>query len=198
MKKVCFVVSHLGSGYSDLLRVLNRNPRCEFHDSGSQYEGPTSVEWMFRRGHKCRDSSAVYGDSLVYNMQLSSRRFYESCRFIYLIRPARASLNAISALGLGYSEKSASSYYRFRLRRMCEMAKRTPDSVFLTWDDLAKGIAFPMIEEYLGLKDELRAEYEEFMAEETDEFSERLTRECQDAYERYYYYLSNLKLRRAI
>lgn len=197
LKKVCFVVSHLGSGYSDLLRVLNRNPRCEFYDSGSQYDGPLALEWMFRRGHKCRDNSAVYGDALTLNVQFSSKDLYDPCKFIYLIRPARPSLNVLSSLGMGYAEHSAASYYRFRLRRICEMAKRTPDAVLLSWDDLAKGTAFPIIEQYLGLKDELRTDYEDFMHDEADNFDEKLTRECQDAYERYYYYLSKLKLRRA-
>lgn len=198
MKKVCFIVSHLGSGYEDLLRVLNRNPRCEFQNSGSRYDGPPALDWMFRKGHKCRDSSAVYGDALLYNMQLSCRSLYGECKYIYLVRPARASLNVIARSGLKYAESSAASYYRFRLRRMCEMARRTPDAMLVTWDDLAKGRAFPTIEDHLGLNAQLSTTYEEFAAETGDHFNERLVNECQDAYERYYYYLNKLNLKRAI
>ena len=193
MKKVCFIVSHLGSGHEDLVRVLNRNPRCEIHKSDAKYESPISMDWMFLRGHKCRDNSAVYGDTLLYNMQLSCSNLYSACKFIYLIRPARASLNMIRNR---YSESSAASYYRFRLRRICEMARKTPDAVLVTWDDLAKGRAFPVIEDYLGLNKQLTTEYEEFISENSDSFSEHLISECQDAYERYYYYLNGLNLRR--
>lgn len=198
MKKVCFVVSHLGSGSGDLIKVLDRNPRCEFHNSKAQYDGPDALKWMFLRGHKCRDNSAIYGDHILYNMQLSCKIFYECCKFIYVIRPARPSLNVISSLReTRYSEQAAASYYRFRLRRMCEMAKRTPDAVLVTWDDLAKGRAFPIIESYLGLSKQLSTEYEDFLNDDMDSFSEHLVGECQDAYERYYYYLNGLNLRRA-
>lgn len=198
MKRVCFIVSHMGSGHEDLTAVLNRNPRCEFHNSGLQYDGHPALEWLFRQGHKCRDNSAIYGDVLLYNMQFSCKILYKECKFIYLIRPARASLNFILSSGLHYTELSAASYYRFRLRRICEMAKRTPDAMLITWDDLAKGRSFPTIEEHLGLKKQLFTTYEEFSAENKDHFDERLVNECQDAYERYYYYLDKLNLRRAI
>jgi hypothetical protein len=197
MKRVCFVVSHLGSGSSDLVEVLNGNPRCEIYDSGTQYDNPAAMEWMFNKGHKCRDSSAVYGDHLLFNTSMSHKSFYGFCKFIYVIRPARASLNEIVALRK-YTQENAAKYYRFRLRRMCEMAKRSPDSVLLTWDDLAKGTAFPIIEDYLGLPKQLRTEFKHFSSEMSDVFKENLIEECQDAYERYYYYLDKLKLRRSL
>lgn len=198
MKKVCFLVTHLGSGFEDLSRVLNRNLRCEFHNSGSQYDSPEALEWMTSRTHKCMDNSAVFGDVLLFNMQLSCKTLYNTCRFIYLIRPARASLNEIMASKVyDYTENSAAMYYRYRLRRICEIAKRTPDAVLATWDDLAKGRTFPIIEQYLGLKKQLNTEYEDFINDESDSFSEHLITECQDAYERYYYYLGELNLRRA-
>jgi hypothetical protein len=117
---------------------------------------------------------------------------------VYLVRPARSSLNSILSSERNYTEETAAAYYRFRLRRMCEMAKRTPDAVLVTWDDLAKGRAFPTIEEYLGLNQQLSSTYEEFMSDDTDRFNEGLVNECQDAYERYYYYLNRLNLRRAL
>ena len=198
MKKVCFVVSHLGSGSLDLVDILNRNPRCQIQCSSAQYESPESLNWLLSTPHKCRDSSAIYGDHLLYNMSISCKNLYEFCKFIYVIRPARASLNEIATLqDTGLSEQAASDYYRFRLRRMCEMARRTRDAVLVTWDDLAKGKAFPTIEEYLGLNKQLVTEHHHFSVEGRDSFREALIEQAQDAYERYYYYLNNLGLRRA-
>lgn len=179
--------------------VLNKNPRCQIHDSEAQYNNPSSLEWMFAAGHKCRDSSAVYGDHLLFNMSLSHKSFFDFCKFIYVIRPARASLNEIMTLrDKKYTQEDAAKYYRFRLRRICEMAKRSPDSVLLTWDDLAKGTAFPIIEHYLGLSTQLKTEFNHFSSGMNDIFKENLIEECQDAYERYYYYLNRLKLRRSL
>lgn len=196
MKKVCFVVSHLGSGSSDLVEILNGNPRCSIEESSARYESPLDLERLFLKPHKCRDSSAVYGDHLLFNASLSCRGLYERCKFIYVIRPARPALNEIAMRG-EYKDKFAARYYSFRLRRICEMARKTGDSLLLTWDDLSSGVAFPSIEDYLGLKTQLKAEHKHFTACANDNFDERLVSECQDAYERYYYYLTGLGMRRA-
>lgn len=197
MKKVCFVVSHLGSGSNDLVDVLNGNPRCEIHNSSVRYSSPEDLEWLFAHPHKCRDSSAVYGDHLLFNSSLSCKVLYDFCRFIYVIRPARASLNETSTIAdSSLDGRFAARYYSFRLRRICEMARKTPHSLLLTWDDLASGKAFPALEEHLGLKTQLKAEHHHFRACLKDDFEERLISECQDAYERYYYYLDKIGLKR--
>jgi hypothetical protein len=200
MKKVCFIVSHLGSGSSDLIDILNGNPKCTIQNSSVKYSGPSDLEWLFASPHKCRDSSAIYGDHLLYNSSLSSKNLYERCKFIYFIRPARASLNEISMMKgeTGLEGRFAARYYCFRLRRICEMARKTIGSLLLTWDDLASGKAFPSIEEYLGLKTQLRAEHRHFSLHTIDEFDEKLVSECEDAYERYYYYITNLGMKRAL
>lgn len=197
MKKVCFVVSHLGSGSLDLIDILNKNPRCSIQNSDYSYESPDDLKWLFSINHKCRDSSAIYGDHLIYNMSFSCKKLYDYCKFIYLIRPARATLNEIITLEKPkYQPDYAARYYSYRLRRICEMAKRTKDSILITWDDLTKGTAFPLIEEYLGLKEQLKVNYNHFTYNERDSFKENLVLRCEDAYDRHYYYLSKLNLRR--
>lgn len=190
MKKVCFVVSHIGSGSSELISSLNGNPRCEIQSTRVQYSSPESLNWMFSRGHKMRNSSAVYGDHLLFNASLSCRKLYEFCKFIYVIRPARPSLSSI--MSSGYGEDEASRYYRFRLRRICEMAKRTPGAVFATWDDLVRGEVLRSIESYLGLTTPLEAIDASEDASATPR--ESVVEQCQDAYERYHYFLKNLTL----
>ena len=199
MKKVCFVVSHLGSGSTDLLEILNASPNCMIQNSPVTYSNPTDLNWLFSVPHKCRDRSAIYGDHLLFNASLSCKGLYERCRFIYVIRPARASLNQISMMRnkTGIHGKFAARYYTFRLRRICEMARKTQNSLFLTWDDLSSGRAFSAIEEYLGLKTHLVANNKHFKDDIKDCFDERMVSECEDAYERYYYYLDKLGMKRA-
>lgn len=196
MKKVCFVVSHLGSGSKDLVEILNKNPRCAIKNSDFSYKNPDDLNWLFFKEHKCRDMSAIYGDHLLFNISFSCKKLYDCCKFIYVIRPARASLNEISALQK-YEPEYAARYYRYRLRRICEMAKRTKHAVLITWEDMAKGTAFPLVEDYLNLKEELKVQHNHFKANTIDSFREDLIEECEDAYERHYYYLNNLDLRRA-
>lgn len=190
MKKVCFIISHHGSGSFDLLNILNQNPRCDIHSSQYSYDNPQDLNWMFLKNHKCRDNSAVYGDHLLYNMSFSCKKLYNYCKFIYVIRPARASLNEM--ISMNYQQEYAARYYRYRLRRICEMAKKTPDSVLVTWEDLVKGY-FSEIENMLNLKEKLYLKNHHFITQETNSFKESLVSECEDAYERYYYYLKNFK-----
>lgn len=189
MKKVCFVVSHLGSGSGSLVSSLNSHPQCEIHESSTCYENPGSVRWLFRLGHKCRDASAVYGDHLLFNSSVSSRSLYGSFRFLFLIRPARHSLEGI--IGHGYDPESASSYYRFRLRRICEMYKRCRGALIFTHDDLAKEDSMIKIKEYLGLKVPPPIPRPDYVS--TDRCPEGIVERCQEAYERYHYYLKSLR-----
>jgi hypothetical protein len=194
LKKVCFVVSHLGSGSGSLVAALNGHPQCQIHESGTRYDSPATFRWLFRVGHKCRDASAVYGDHLLFNASVSSKKIYASCMPIIVVRPARGSLNDIIASG--YSPEGAAAYYRFRIRRICEMASRARKPLFLTWDDLAKDSSMRIIEEYLGLS---RPVQTPVLGDGSREVCpERLVDECQRAYDRYYYYLSNLDLRRPL
>ncbi len=189
MKKVCFVVSHLGSGSGSLVASLNAHPQCEIRESPTCYESPASVRWLFRLGHKRRDASAVYGDHLLFNSSISSRSLYGTCAFLFVIRPARHSLEGI--IGRGYDPIGASAYYRFRLRRICEMVRRCPRGLFLTWDDLAKESSMIRIGEFLGLKGEPPPPALDTPA--SNSCPENVVEECQGAYERYHYYLKSLR-----
>lgn len=173
------------------MACLNANPRCEIRETGARYDGPAAVRWLFRMGHKCRDAGAVYGDHLLFNASLSSRRLYGMFRYLFVVRPARHSLNEI--LARGYGEREASSYYRFRLRRICEIAKGSPGGLLLTWDDLARESSLRIIEDHLGLSTPLASLRPS--TEPPDVCSERTIGECQDAYDRYYQYLRDLQLR---
>lgn len=189
MKKVCFVVSHLGSGSGSLVEVLNSHPQCEIQDSSTCYESPASVRWLFRLGHKRRDASAVYGDHLLFNSSISSRALYGLCKFIFVVRPARHSLEGI--VGLNYAPEAASAYYRFRLRRLCEMARRCPSALIFTWDELAKEESMIKIKEALKLC--APPTIPELDEPDTHRCPESVVERCQEAYERYHYYLKSLR-----
>lgn len=153
MKKVCFVVSHLMSGSSPLCEVLNDNPRVEHFRLNRPYNDMTAVLDLIWRDHKTKTSAAVYLDELLYNYSLQTKNVYSWCKFIYVVRPPRPTLNLLVSKKV-HSPSAAVRYYGYRLRRMCEMAKRT-GGVLLTWDDLVTGRGLPLVEEHLGLKEKL-------------------------------------------
>jgi hypothetical protein len=195
MKKVAFVVSHLGSNSDYLVKILNNNPRCTILSSNHQYNNVESLEFLYKF-HKYRSSSgSVYGDHLLYNQSFSCKLFYNICKFIYVIRSPRQSLNEICFNHRNYSKQSAISYYRFRLRRIYEMAKQTKNSVLITYDELMDGKSFEVIQNYLGLIEPLK--HDKIDGEDDrkpNEFEESLLLKTEDCFEKYYYHLNNLEI----
>lgn len=194
MKKVLFVTSHLGSGSTDLVEILNDNNRVQIYNQGAEYDHPTSLDWLFEAGHKNTTAAAIYGDHLLFNMNLTCKRLYDVCHFIYFVRPARATLNEI-AKTCRYSEQGMFNYYVFRLRRIYEMAKRTPGAVLLTWENAKQGKGFDLIEDYLGLNTNLSPEHQHFVARFPDQVNYSVIGKAEEAYEKYLFHMKHLNLR---
>ena len=195
MKNACFIVSHLGSGSDDLVKILNKNPQCSIIQSEIIYKNSLSLQKMFEIDHPCRDSSAIYGDHILYNMSISSKCFYDFCKFIYVIREPRPTLNYIVS-NYNYSPENAKSYYCFRLRRIYEMFKKTKNSIFLNWEDLSNGSAFCLIEKYLDLNKKLDIKLDYFKSGYKNSCDENLLIQAEDTYEKYYYYFKEIITKR--
>ncbi len=177
IRKVTLVISHEGSGSSELCKSLDRNPRVQWCRSNLIYDHPFILEQIMSIPHKLNNSAAIWMEELLYNFYFTHKRIYEMCRFIYVIREPRSSVNPL--------------YYTYRLRRMCEMARKTPGAVLLTYDDIITGRGFPLLEEYLCLKESIMpvdAVKSDFLG----------SSEAQKSYERYFYYLKNLNLRKFV
>lgn len=191
MKKFLFIVSHLESGSHELLKILNNDPKIDIQNIGATYAHPSDLDLLSGLGHKLNTVAAIYGDHLLFNMNFSYKPFYENCKFIYVIREPKSTLNRI--LKHTPYPSSICRYYCFRLRRICEMAKRTPGAVFLTWEDMSSGRCFPWIEEYLKLTQPLEIP-DTFDNSFEDRMPLELTDKVQESFEKYLYYLRQLDL----
>ena len=200
MKKILFVCSHSYSGSGGLFDALNRHPRIQgYHLAArSPYSHPLNFLTLTEQPHKLDNRSAIYADELLYNQQLSTKAAYKECKFVYVVREPEPVLNFL--VGNDRIKPSfAVRYYTYRLRRLCEMAKRTPGAVLLTWDDLAVGRGLNLIEEYLGLRQPIPYDpallipYKRTFSTGLVEPSLRV--ETENTYQRYLYYLKNQNLR---
>jgi hypothetical protein len=98
------------------------------------------------------DPNSWYVDKLLHNYDFACKPLYKICKFIYMIRSPEVPLATL--IMRGYPPAGAENHYLFRLRRMCEMAVHT-DGVLLTYEDLVKRRAFPLLKNSLGLKSDL-------------------------------------------
>jgi len=193
MKNFCFIVSHFYSGSSELIEILNQNSRCEFKSGidDNVYDHPDVLNPIINQKNK------IFGDQVLKNYNLPCKRFYDFSKFIYVIRSPRgtfADFFEMQKKDANQNIEKFSDYYRFRLRRICEMAKKTKSGLILNWEDLKSKKAFPLVEEYLEIK--LNYNYNNnFNSKPTSFENETLIRQANKSYEKYHYFLKNLNQR---
>ena len=72
MKRIVFVVSHVGAGAEIFItQVLNENPRLDILTHGRVYEHPSDLDALFLHPHKLTNTAAIYGDLLLHNVNFS-------------------------------------------------------------------------------------------------------------------------------
>ena len=193
MKKIVFVVSHLYSGSTALCMAMDLHPRIQIGNliQGRDYTHPMHLIELSEQPHKFPNRAAIYLEELLYNHQFCVRAAYGVCKFIYVVREPESVLNFMMGLGGVKNPEFASRAYLFRLRRMCEMAKRS-GGVLLTFEDLMEG-RVERVPEYLGLKVALPYDVT-MLAGYQRKFSSTLCpypmlTKAQDTYEKYLYFL---------
>lgn len=193
MKNVVFIVSHLHSGSNLLIQTLNKNPRVHVQDTKLSYNHPDVLKNLFSLGHKLDNSSAVFGDHILFNADFSSSSFYDYAKFIYVIRDGRSTLEEIlSDKSLNYDLKSAELYYSYRLRRIYEMATKTPEAIFLNYKQMYNNNNLKLVEDYLNLKDTLEKTE---LDDPVFNLPSSQTEKCQETFERYFYKFKKIGLR---
>jgi hypothetical protein len=182
MKKIVFIVSHLCSKSDELVKIFNNNPKIDIKETDIVYKNFDNLTSLVEKGHKLKNSSAIYGDHLLFNTSMPNNYFFNNFKFIYILRDARAVSDIINKFQ--YKPQYAIRYYTFRLRRLYEMATKTPNAIAMTYDKLK----FDLVEEFLDLKEKL----EPYQLLENN--SDKIFDIAQDSYERYLYCFKNLNL----
>ncbi len=220
MKKIVFVCSHVYSGSSQLCDAMDANPRMQVYGrqheqlkvgqdgkpfleyslpSRSVYSTPSDLLNLTDNRHKMSSSAAIYVDELLQNYQFSIKEAYSICKFVYVVREPSPVLNYMQAKFRTRPEY-ASRYYLYRMRRICEMAKRTPGAVLLTFDDLRSGRGIDLLREYLCLKQDIEWDPSMLtpvrMRLNQASIEPEALAQVEEGWERYLYFLRSLALRR--
>jgi hypothetical protein len=141
MKRIILVVSHLGAGSASLCYCLAQNKVIQWMQDGIIYDDPVqSVESILSSKHKYSELVGLYINEVLYNYQISHKKIYQACEFVYLIRNPKTAIKILKPNDSIF----ALNYYIFRLRRIYEMTRETKGAVFLTWEDLVsqKGMKY--------------------------------------------------------
>ena len=198
LKKILFICSHLHSGSNLLFECLNLHPRIQGYKFATiaPYSNPLNLINLSTQKHKLNNRSSIHMDELLYNHQLSIRCAYKECKFIYVVKEPTQVLNCLISIDK-MNPLFAARYYTYRLRRLCEMAKRTSNAVLLTGDDLLSNRGMNLIEEYLGLKQNIEFKSNLLIQKS---FSNNLIplnlrSSTENAYQKYLFFLKNQNIK---
>lgn len=196
MKRVVFITSHIASGSNQLVDFLNTSNRIRIYATHTTYAHPTNVFELFAMDHPLRGNmSAIYGDHLVYNITFQCKALYDWCDFIYVIRNAKDTLREIMITSTHYNPKTAYYHYCYRLRRIYEMAKKTPKAILVTRKDLITGEGLTLIKEFMSANIKFQHKEEIFdPIELKDNFPIDLLEKAQDCFEYYLYRIKALDI----
>jgi hypothetical protein len=194
MNRIVLITSHLASGSSELIKILNKNERIQVSESNIIYEGISDLESLKSNKHKLNNSAAIFGDHILFNINFSNKSLYSCLKFIYCIRSGTDTMNELISK-YHYTPETGFNYYCFRLRRLYEMAHQTPGAVFLTWNNLADGKGLDLIDQYLELKEPLLSEPDLFIKNKDDDVPYIIRQQAEDYYEQYFYLFNQLNLK---
>jgi hypothetical protein len=186
VRKILFINSHFYSGGIELYSSLSENSYIQGCRTYKQrvYSNNHDLFQLLNHHHKRNDNKAIYLDEIYFNYALSPKMDLSKCYFIHLIRSPEC-LNY-------FKEKINPTFilrkYLYRLRRICEVAKKTPNAIFLTYNDLKKQESMDLIKDFLSLEDTpiLNIKENNF---QKDLFSYNLMKEAEDGYERYFAFM---------
>jgi len=190
MKKVLFIMSHIGSGSNELYALLNNETRIMGFEKNNIYDTPLRLLGLTENKHKLNNSSRIYMDHLLYNYQYSLKP-NQFCQFIFLVREPEATIDYLINQKI-YKKNDAKRYYLYRIRRLCELAKRNPNSVFLTHSNLREGKGLDLISEYIGLKNQLRFSQDFIIPSGKNTLQLQEYENLSNAYEKYIYFANKV------
>lgn len=188
-----FLLTHLGSGASMLMDMLAGSRRVATIRQKSmyyQYDDPAKLESIVRPALEVRPLARTFVHKLNYNHTLACPAFLWAVDVMLMVRGPEGTLDHLVGRRR-YSEMAALRYYTYRLRRLCEIARRVPAAVVVTWDGLLSRRAFDGIKQFVGVR-ELTSTYRDEPPERV--VSDWAVDKARRAYDRYLAYLRRLGL----
>lgn len=191
MKKVLFLSSHLGSESDQLYVAFCDLLSIQGYKKENIYRSMQDIYFLTERKHKLKTSARIYMDHLLFNYQFSCKQAYENCKFIFIVREPEETIEFLVSNKL-YNKKDAISYYLYRIRRICEMAKNTKEGLFLTHANLKNGKGIQEIKDYINIKERFNFVFENIENKNKNILTYKEIENLNQVYEKYLYFVRNI------
>jgi hypothetical protein len=196
MKKIAIINSHVYSGSSQLYEAMCNHSFIQGYKryrKENEYLNDMDLVNLGKLVHKKRNKSAIYLDEILKNQLLSTKLDFSKYLFIHIIRRPKETVNLMVRDKIDYN--FAARHYAFRVRRICEVARKTPNCVLLTFDDLKSEKGLELVSDLLGIKEPINFKKETLSPIENHNnlISLDLEKTLDDCYERYFYFIKQQK-----
>lgn len=199
MKKIVFINSHFYSGGDVLYQTLCANSWIQGYKKTkgeNYYLSNLDLLNLTKNKHKKANKLAIYLDEILQNQILNPRLDFSKCLVIGMIRRPRETLN-LMVQESKIKPIFAIRYYAYRLKRICQIAKNSPNCLLLTYDNLKEEKGFDLIESILRLKEKSKFK-KELLGPLNKRFSKDLLpfemiKDMEDCYEKYYHIMTQQK-----
>ena len=177
------------------MNLLDKNPRVQFIQAHVIIQNYMDIGAITSMSHKMNSVAAMFALELTANYQLGSKISLPHVHHLFVVRQPDPVLNFLVANGI-YNQTSAAMYYCYRLRRICEIAKRAKYGMLLTFDDIQSGAYTTPIKSFLGLKDDVSHIPAVFdhLKSANNVIKKDILEWCRDCYERHLFFLRSLPL----
>lgn len=177
MSELIFIISHLGSGSNIIYQKLNKCPSFKRVKNNILYKN--SEEFC-----KLKLKKFTFFDHLLHDYQYSWKEGYNLAKFVYVIcHPALAFQNSSEII----SPNDWGRYYCYRLRRICQMAKNTPNAILLNGVQVICGKKMQLLNDFL----KTNIYFENYLKPKQELLSIDNAKEIEESYERHLYFLKN-------
>lgn len=124
MRRVLFIMTHLGSGWGKLVARLKEDRRFDFFQTGHRYSHVEDLAVLTAHPHRRENGAAVWSDVILFNDRFTSRELCQCCRFIYWHQPLDLSDPELANIACPME------YLEHRLAGMRQYFRRTPRAIW--------------------------------------------------------------------
>ena len=188
MDKILLINTHSFSNHVQMVDAINESKRTQVFCTYTQYSHFLDFDVFKKYNHKAgKDPHRIYGDTIFNNL---SFHCFDMCKYIKIIhfigRPEYVITNLVENNKM--TIESACLHYVFRLRRICEIAYRTDNMLFFSYEDLFNKNFNDKMNNFLNDKiGEIKGDFQP-APKATGELKKAID-DCGRSYEKFYLFL---------
>lgn len=129
MYNTLFIMTHLGSGWEKLSKLLEKNSYIQVFQTGNSYKHPTDVSLLTSQIHRRNSSVSIWVDVIFHNKDFTMKHLCDYYKIIFWSCDFKDCEEELKNK-YNYSQKQAEDYWSYRVQGLKQYKKRSPFSLW--------------------------------------------------------------------